>query len=67
VTPPGPDADVIERRLRLLRQTLDDLAVLRGVDAARLLDDLPVYVRQVAAFVAGLGDSDASAAAMDPW
>ena len=36
MTPPAPDPDVIGARLRLLRETLDDLAQLRGADAERL-------------------------------
>lgn len=36
MTPPAPDPTVIGTRLRLLRETLDDLAQLRGIDTERL-------------------------------
>lgn len=36
MTPPAFDADTVGRRLRLLREALDDLDELRGVDAPRL-------------------------------
>jgi uncharacterized protein YutE (UPF0331/DUF86 family) len=39
VTPPAPDPGVVGARLRLLRETLDDLAQLQGADVARLSDE----------------------------
>jgi len=39
VTPRRLDADIVARRLRLLRGALDDLGPLRGTPAARLADE----------------------------
>lgn len=39
MTPARPDADVVERRLRALRRTLDDLSQLGDVEPAGLATD----------------------------